>query len=351
MKNMNKSYKKLIKKGIKLKSLFNSDSSSIKSNNLINTNHHKNTNKKLYLNKNDLTITKNKFLTNDSSKNIKDNLKQDFFQKTPHFVLKNELIKCAPYKNNEDKSRSNNDIKKVDASTQNNFFSLRKKESNFLKDLIEKIPKKNFNDIDYVLESPFRGVEKIMASPSKSISNINIKNETFYRPIYINNNYKGYFCLKNKVKNKNKINNNNFLSEVNSLSFGKKTKKYYIDKYSEIKRGKEIYNPLKKLSKISGVSCYKLREAINYSLNHKYNNFNNENRYKKENEDEKYFINRKKINNKNKYNNNIYSMITLKSKSKRIEFMNNDSINLDNEVSFENVISAKRRNIKNKLNI
>ena len=86
-------------------------------------------------------------------------------------------------------------------------------------------------------------------------------------------------------------------------------------------------------------------------MNHKYNNFNNENRYKKENEDEKYFINRKKINNKNKYNNNIYSMITLKSKSKRIEFMNNDSINLDNEVSFENVISAKRRNIKNKLNI
>ena len=40
------------------------------------------------------------------------------------------------------------------------------------------------------------------------------------------------------------------------------------DKYDN--KNKKVNNPLEKLSKMSGVSCYKLRKVIDYSLSHKF---------------------------------------------------------------------------------
>ena len=54
-----------------------------------------------------------------------------------------------------------------------------------------------------------------------------------------------------------------------SIEINNSSKRLFIDKYNEINKNKEINNPLKKLSKLSGVSCYKLRQVIDYSLNNK----------------------------------------------------------------------------------
>ena len=283
MEIMNKTYKKIIKSDLKLTTILHNDLSFNKSINFLDYNS-KMGNPQNFSKKNKLFFSKNCI--------------------TPSRLLKNSIINLSTKNNNN----------KIDASTQKNFY--KKNTKNFLKILIEKIPNKNNNEIDYVLESPHRGVEKIQYSHD-------IKGKNFFKPVFIDNAYNGYFC-----KNKEKINftmNNN----------GKKT---FIDKYNEINKNKEINNPLKKLSQLSGLSCYKLRKFIDYSLNNKPKH-------------KFIFLGKKEKNKKNflkkdnRYNNfkNIYSFITLKSK-KNIKFkMIKDNFPLDNEGSLDNnVIYPKR---------
>ena len=277
---MNKTYKKIIKSDLKLTTILHNDLSFNKSINFLDYN----SKPQNFSKKNKLFFSKNSI--------------------TPSRLLKNSIINLSTKNNNN----------KIDASTQKNFY--KKNTKNFLKILIEKIPNKNNNEIDYVLESPHRGVEKIQYSHD-------IKGKNFFKPVFIDNAYNGYFC-----KNKEKIN----------FTMNNNGKKIFIDKYNEINKNKEINNPLKKLSQLSGLSCYKLRKFIDYSLNNKPKH-------------KFIFLGKKEKNKKNflkkdnRYNNfkNIYSFITLKSK-KNIKFkMIKDNFPLDNEGSLDNnVIYPKR---------
>jgi hypothetical protein len=283
MEIMNKTYKKILKSDLKLTTILHNDLSFIKSINFLDYNS-KMGNPQNFSKKNKLFFSKNSI--------------------TPSRLLKNSIINLSTKNNNN----------KIDASTQKNFY--KKNTKNFLKILIEKIPNKNNNEIDYVLESPHRGVEKIQYSHD-------IKGKNFFKPVFIDNAYNGYFC-----KNKEKIN----------FTMNNNGKKIFIDKYNEINKNKEINNPLKKLSQLSGLSCYKLRKFIDYSLNNKPKH-------------KFIFLGKKEKNKKNflkkdnRYNNfkNIYSFITLKSK-KNIKFkMIKDNFPLDNEGSLDNnVIYPKR---------
>lgn len=283
MEIMNKTYKKILKSDLKLTTILHNDLSFNKNINFLDYN------------------SKMGYPQNFSKKN------KLFFSKnsiTPSRLLKNSIINLSTKNNNN----------KIDASTQKNFY--KKNTKNFLKILIEKIPNKNNNEIDYVLESPHRGVEKIQYAHD-------IKGKNFFKPVFIDNAYNGYFC-----KNKEKIN----------FTMNNNGKKIFIDKYNEINKNKEINNPLKKLSQLSGLSCYKLRKFIDYSLNNKTKH-------------KFIFLGKKEKNKKNflkkdnRYNNfkNIYSFITLKSK-KNIKFkMIKDNFPLDNEGSLDNnVIYPKR---------
>ena len=283
MKIMDKTYKKILKSDLKLTTILHNDLSFNKSINFLDYNS-KMGNPQNFSKKNKLFFSKNSI--------------------TPSRLLKNSIINLSTKNNNN----------KIDASTQKNFY--KKNTKNFLKILIEKIPNKNNNEIDYVLESPHRGVEKIQYSHD-------IKGKNFFKPVFIDNAYNGYFC-----KNKEKIN----------FTMNNNGKKIFIDKYNEINKNKEINNPLKKLSQLSGLSCYKLRKFIDYSLNNKPKH-------------KFIFLGKKEKNKKNflkkdnRYNNfkNIYSFITLKSK-KNIKFkMIKDNFPLDNEGSLDNnVIYPKR---------
>jgi len=283
MEIMNKTYKKILKSDLKLTTILHNDLSFNKSINFLDYNS-KMGNPQNFSKKNKLFFSKNSI--------------------TPSRLLKNSIINLSTKNNNN----------KIDASTQKNFY--KKNTKNFLKILIEKIPNKNNNEIDYVLESPHRGVEKIQYSHD-------IKGKNFFKPVFIDNAYNGYFC-----KNKEKIN----------FTMNNNGKKIFIDKYNEINKNKEINNPLKKLSQLSGLSCYKLRKFIDYSLNNKPKH-------------KFIFLGKKEKNKKNflkkdyRYNNfkNIYSFITLKSK-KNIKFkMIKDNFPLDNEGSLDNnVIYPKR---------
>lgn len=274
--------------------------------------------------------------------------KKDFSSQYPN-KIKNEIIKIFAttfFKNKNPK----NIIKKLDIGIKMNYNSRtqskspKSKKFQFLKKLIDYSNNNNLEDIDCILESPYRGVEKIGNSLSKTISLE--KNKNIYRPIFINDNYKGYFCIKNSSKTKSSL---SILDKNYNYNYNKNIPKIKIDKYNEIKKNKEIDNPLKGLSILSGVSCSKLRKAIDYSLSHRINNFGNiikkkynikitdnksNNKNIKENNEKKINIENKNIN-KNKC---VYSMITLKSKNiNDSKLIKKNSINLDNETSFDNV--------------
>ena len=207
------------------------------------------------------------------------------------------------------------DLRKIDSSTQNNFtpiksYKIPKIKSILLKNLFVNFPQKKMNPINSVLESPHRGVERLrdITSFSKEKNNYTT---TFY---------------KNNLRN---------LSDIDNFSFTKykKDKETILDKYNKI--NKKIDNPLESLSKMSGVSCCKIRRIIDFSLSagKKYL--------------EKNIINREFLNNKillenSKYK-NIYSMIALKSKKKN-EIINDNSTDIENDASFEKVMSTKKFN-------
>ena len=214
----------------------------------------------------------------------------------------------------------------IDIGIQNCEHLSPKYNMNFLKEIIDdsKNKKLDLGDIDYVLESPFRGVEKIGVTTPENL------HKNYYHPIFINNNYKGYICLKNFNRSKSNISNDE-----------KYLKKNNNDKYNDIIKNKEkieVNNPLKRLSKISGVSCAKLRKVIDYSLSNRMDNFR---RLFKE----KFIMN----NNDNKNKNSKYSLISLKpKKNKKNEEIKKDSINFDHIVSYENIIGSNY--FKDKIN-
>ena len=249
-------------------------------------------------------------------------------------LLNNEIIKILTKSFNN--KNDNNNIKKEDIGTQckNNEKVTKNKKFQFLKKLIENSNNNCMDEIDCILESPYRGVEKIGDSLSKTYSPENDKN--LFRPIFINDNYKGYFCIKNFNKKNSR-----------SLKTKDNIKKLNFDKYDELKKNKEIDNPLKRLSKLSGLSCSKLRKAIDYSLSHRINNFwkiikkkynvkiNYNDNHKNLNVEKKPIFENKKI----KKNKCIYSKIELKSKNiNNPKLIKLNSINLENETLLDNVI-------------
>lgn len=314
---MEKRYNKVLKKDIKLSLTTPSKITQSKSIDNTNFNTRYLHRPHFYLKKADIKISKEKH-----SQNNDDSIKY------PSIILKNNILKIFQKKNNQTNSPES---KKVDASTQNDFSPIKSHKitrikSNLLRNLIANYPQKNKNPINSVLESPYRGVEKIQCTTSFSKYNN-------FSPFYKTNTFRG--CVY-------KINNKKNISDINkNFSFIKfnKEKEEKIDKY--IKINKKIDNPLKYLSKISGVPCYKLRQVIDYSLScgAKYlekNIIPNE-----QNES----TNIKRIIDNKRYK-NMYSIITLKSKKKN-EVIKDYSIELNNDASIDKVMSTKKfTNIK-----
>ena len=229
MENVNKTYKNILKKNIKLSSFVHSNISISKSNDKINLKPRLSKKSNIYFTKKDKIISKNGILTIDyKTKNRKIsyflNLQKDFSSQYPSSSRKSAIVQILR-KNNSARNILN---KKMSTQNNLNYFTKRKIpniKSNFFKNLIENIPKKkDLKDIDYIIESPYRGVEKINhSSLSKSVSNKNKLN--FYKSIYINNNYKGYFCTKKPNQS-----TNNF-PDISNLSLKK-------DKYNDNKKNK-----------------------------------------------------------------------------------------------------------------
>ena len=250
-----------------------------------------------YLGKKDFKISKKKYSYNC-----------DASVKYPSILLEKKIFK-------RNTQRSLIDLKKIDSSTQSNFtpiksYKIPKIKSTLLKNLFVNFPQKNPNPINSVLESPHRGVERLQNITSFSKDKNNYTT-TFY---------------KNNLRN---------LSDIDNFSFTKykKHRETILDKYN--KTNKKIDNPLESLSKMSGVSSSKLRKIIDFSLSagKKYL--------------EKNIINKVLINNKILFENhnykNIYSMIALKSKKKN-EIINDNSTDIENDASFEKVMSTKKFN-------
>ena len=319
MENINRSQKLLIIKSFKYKPSLNHEFSTIKSSGSNNNNLRKIYNSYNNLRKKDAIKSK---IKNKNKITLNKNT-----EKSQSSLSKNHLFKILLKANNNNNYNNNKiqEVKKVDAFTQKSIFKKKvyRIKSNFLKHLSDNIPKKNKNEIDYVLESPYRGIEKIQYS-SPTSNNVD-KQKNIFSPIFINNIYEGYFCKNNL--------SSNLLSD--GKNFALKTSgnnKLYIDKYTELNKTKDINNPLKRLAKLSGVSCNKLREVINYSLGNKMKKviLGKKNQSKKS-------INNKKCK-------NIYSFISLKStKSKSFKNINN-YLDKDNEATSENVICSKRFN-------
>ena len=266
-----------------------------------------------------------------------DTPRKDFSAQFPVNILNNEIIKLFTQRYNN--KHPKNFIKKIDTGNLiKNDKITKNKKFQFLKKLIEHSNNNYLNDIDYILESPHRGVEKIGDSLSKTYSQEN--NNNIFRPIFVNDNYKGYCCIKNSNEKKSLyLNNKNDMKKINN------------DKYNEIRKNKEIDNPLKSLSILSGIPCSKIRKVIDFSLSHPINNFgkiikkkfnikvinrdNSKNLYEDKDKDKQPIIENTN-NNKNKC---IYSMISLKSKEiKSPKLIKSNSINLENENSLDNVI-------------
>jgi len=293
----------------------------------------------------DFIISKNKFFPNNFNNMnnefalSSENSRKDFSSQFPLKISKKDIMELL-YRNKNPK----NIIPKIEAGVQSDITEKRQIKSQknnikLLKKLIDNSKiNNNLEDIDYILESPYRGVEKMGFSLSKTISQE--KENNCYKPIYIGNNYKGYFCIKDIYKSKSRS-----VSMSNDISNKKSYKKINIDKYNEIKKDKKIDSPLKGLSKMSGVSCSKLRKVIDYSLSHRIKNFNSFMKKKLNNDNNRKIMNHCIIdsNNNSKCNNArnkcIYSMISLKSKQKKkLDYIKKDSLNFDNDISFENVI-------------
>jgi hypothetical protein len=274
-----------------------------------------------------------------------------FIPQFPQDLTQKEILEFLKNKNPRNSQQSEAGIQ-VDSNEKN----LQSNNIKLLKKLIDNsIVNNNLEDINYVLESPYRGVEKLGVTQNKTCSKE--KDETFYLPIYIgnnSNNSRGNYFRTNVCKSKSKS-----MPKINNL----KSRRNIIYQYNnEFKRNKDFDSPLKELSKISGVTCCQLRKVIDYSLKHRINNFNffmknqfrNEanrkilSRYMRENHSVilNNNSNNNSINNNNISNNNqnkdkgIYSVIILKSKQRKnnSESHNKKYCNPERDISFEDVV-------------
>ena len=336
MKNINRTYKNIFKKTTNFSSFLTTKLPKNKLNDFTNINTKLSEKSNIYLAKNEKSNTKNGILTIrnrpknkrvSSSSNI--NREKEFSSQYPSNSRKSAIIQVLKKMNNE-KSLINSK-----SSTQDNFniFNIRKIPNvklNFFKNLIENMSNHdNLKDIDYIIESPYRGVEKIQTCLSKK--NYNKTKNDFYKSVNINRNNEKFFCKK-RVNESIKS-----YSDISSLSLRK-----YNNSINDKK--KEIDNPLEKISKLSGISCYKLRKAIDYSLRH---NLKDLLKNKKEKEEEK--INNDKINKLKTFfrtnrHKKIHWMISLKPKQncKFENCINENTIEIHDEGTIENVIYSKK---------
>ena len=319
MDNINIFHKKLFLKGTKLSLLSTSISKSIEKSNFNSQTSRKNNTP---YNKNVKLSFKNANPKNYKKSENKKlsylmNVKNNFSLNQPSHFQKTARIKMLKKnKSAENIFSKEKDIKNKDLLTQRKIFSYTVKKIknirlNFFKNLIDKIPQKGLEDIDYVLESPFRGEQKISLP----------------------------FFLKNQAKS------NKGFYDLNNLCLSNNKNSYLLrDKYNEIKKEKIIDNPLGRISKISGISSYKLRQAINYSLRNNFKNFTLSKNEQKEflKQINKFIYKNNNANNKYKKN---YEKIGIKLIEKdKFDKIKDSFIDLNDENIIDNVILSKRGN-------
>ena len=152
---------------------------------------------------------------------------------------------------------------KNDESKQSSKNSRNLNKINIFKSLINSKKLNNLSNIDYILESPYRGIEKLeFRKPLIKSSNIfKYDNKTFF--VNINNIKKNY--VKDKFGNAKEIIAPKIsLKKMNNYPITKEKNNLILNNGNN----RNISNPLKNLSKISGVSCIQLRKMIDYSLSH-----------------------------------------------------------------------------------
>lgn len=243
-------------------------------------------NNKSYINNFSQTTPKKK---NYSKRNINKNMfNLNNNNNYNHLNAKSFDYKCKIFQKIDIKPKNNKNNKKNEL----NEYLTKAKFRLFCKIIENKF--KNINDIDYILESPHRGVEKINSVPkSNNISPI-----------------------KRTINGYNKKNNNS----------------------------NKILNPLKNISKKSGISSVLLRKVIDYSLKCGINNVSkiiNENLvnfpFSSKNSNTYLNIPLKKIN----FNPKNKSQIINKSKSYNNKYIKQDSIFSDSFIPEDYRITSK----------
>ena len=315
MDKINNSYKKLFLKGTKLSLLSGTNTSLNKSIEKSNFN------SKIF-NKNNIPYNKNVKISyiNENIKNNKNsenkklpyfiNVKNNFSSKNPSGFQEYAIIQTIKKNNSaENIFKKEKYTEKIDLPIQRKIFPSTVKKIpnirlNLFKNLIDNIPQNGLKDINYVLECPFRGVQKISLLLSKSSSTDRYKK---------NYQHKEHFFYQTKI--------NKSLYGLNDLSFSKNKNNYLSrDKYSEIKKEKVIENPIGRISKITlnKIEQKELDRQINKYIN---NNDNSYNKYKKK-----------------------YSKIELKSTKKNKFDIKDNFIDLEDENPYENIILSKKGN-------
>jgi predicted RNA binding protein with dsRBD fold (UPF0201 family) len=270
-----------------------------------------------YMNK-DFIESKNKFFSNNYYSNNYNNdfvlscetSRKDFASQFPLKIKKK--IHTGTQVNITEKSQK--------VSKNNNNIKL-------LKKLIDNSKiNSNLEDINCVLESPYRGIEKMELVLTKPI----LQEKDL--PIFIGDNCKGFFYKTKTQKSKS-------MPRICS-----RTKKRNIDKYNEMKKNEEFDSPLKQLSKISGVSCIQLRKVIDYSLSHRINNLSYFMKNNNINDTTRKILNHYIIDNNTSHSNklnkdkSIYSIISLKSRKKNNSKINKNFSNNEKDISLDSVL-------------
>ena len=320
MKNINRTYKKIPKKEKIFSSFFQTKIPKIKFNDITNSNAKLTDKSNNYFIKKEREISKHGILTiRNRPKNKRGSIlsntktEKEFSSQYPLNSKKSAIILALKQINNE------KNLINCKSCTQDNFSRVGLKKIpnvklNFFRNLIENINKnENFKNIDYIIESPYRGVERIQKCSNKN-------KDQFYKSVY------------------------------NKKCFYKKMKNDSIKSYSDIhslsqRKNKEIDNPIGKISKISGISCYKLRKALDYSLSHNLKDLLN-NRKNKNEEEKKNIqkINKMKCFFRNNRHKKFHWMISLKPKQnyKFENCVNENSIEFHDDADLENIISSKK---------
>ncbi len=260
--------------------------------------------------------------------------RKNFCSKFPIKISKKEIMKLLHRNKN-----TRNTMQKLETGIQvnitekSNAMSQNNNNIKLLKKLIDNSKiNNNLEDINYVLESPYRGVEKMGTTLNNTIAQE--KDYNFSLPIFLGNN-NGFFHGTKILKSKS-------MPKIIC-----RRKRGNTDKYNEIKKNEEFEDfdsPLKELSKISGVSCVQLRKVIDYSLSHHINNLGYFMKNKYNNDTNRKILSHYIIDNNTNHSNkinkdkSIYSFISLKSRQKNLSDINSNLSNSSKDISFDNVL-------------